>query len=590
MSVERPPETLPTVFEKGPRATPVHRALGEMHEGALVGTYRVVRHLGTGGMGSVYEAVHTEIGKVVALKLLSRDLAADPRARARFLREALAASRLEHPHVVNVTDVGAEGDLPFLVMELLRGEDLASCINRQPRGLPITEAVDILLAVSAGVFAAHQAGVVHRDLKPRNIFLARNSVKTEVEPKVLDFGISKLEGGVTGTSLTDSGALLGTVPYLAPEHIKGGTTDARSDQYALGVVLFETLTARYPHEGHTPYAVMQNIAEGRFFAPSAFRADVPEDLERRIARAMNTDPDARFASVFDFGRALLPFASARGQLIWAEYFGRDAGADPLAAGNTTAPLPPPPELAGGTALLPELSAPEPTPLPRHRPAPVRGRASAVLATVAASGVALAVAFALSGTAPWQRVRRRLMARTDLAAVPTTLPPPIASTRVRPPIARPALIPAPVAPPSAAFPSPAAPHSPAPPPPRVAPAPRMVSLDLRSHPPGAQVWLDKEVQTRGLTPLTLALPVGRQRRAVTFRLPGHQPQLLELIPSESRTVEVSLSKIPTSAPRARGPRPRRAGANRPENPQDASQNPAQETPPEASQEWSEKLLD
>jgi serine/threonine protein kinase len=598
-----PDETLPTVFEKGPRATPAHHVeVVEFGPTAMVGKYRIVRHLGSGGMGSVYEAVHGEIGKTVALKVLSRDLAADPRARTRFLREGLAASRLVHPHVVNITDVGSEGDVPFLVMELLRGEDLATCINRQPRGLPIEEAVDVLLAVAAGVFAAHQAGVVHRDLKPRNIFLARNTVKTEVEPKVLDFGISKLDGGsLTGTSLTESGALLGTVPYLSPEHVKGGVTDARSDQYALGVVLFECITGRYPHEGHTSYAVLQNIAEGRFFAPSAFRHDVPAALERALARAMATDPKARFPDVFALGRALLAFASARGQLVWAEYFGRDDRATSVGTATSTAQLAlPRPEDEPGPARL-SNSTTRSQRVGTRNPA-ARGAAWLVgLAAVAALGVLGVDQLRLGDRA------RAFLATSSLAHREITTPPSPPSPPT--PAAAPIVAVARQATPTA--PAVVAPPASAPLPPTFAPeieaadvtppsestpakttraaARRMVSIDLVSQPTGATVWLDKEVQPRGQTPLKLELLAEGQTHAVILRLRGHTPRVLPLIPSENRTLDVALAPAAPVRLRARGPRTRRVEQRAAIHPSGKSHQ-EQRPPEDTAQEWSEKLLD
>jgi serine/threonine-protein kinase len=321
--------------------------------GAQLGQYRIVERLGVGGMGSVYEAVHTGIDKTFALKVLSRDLAEDPRAQARFMLEAMLASRLDHPHVVKVTDFAAKDGIFYLVMELLRGEDLAEAIHRQARGMPFEEAVDVLLGVASGVYAAHQANVVHRDLKPSNVFLARNRLGDR-EPKVLDFGISKQDGLTAGTVLTASGALVGTVPYLSPEHVKGATPDARSDQYALGVILYECLTGRKPHEGHTPYAVMQNIAEGRFFPPSALNDAIPAALERHILRAMSTEPAARFSSVHAFGRALLPFASERQKVRWSEYFGPVAEDGGAATAEVPAPLAP--AISTRTTLLPEIPA------------------------------------------------------------------------------------------------------------------------------------------------------------------------------------------------------------------------------------------
>src|SRR4051812_46188934 len=157
--------------------------------GMVLGKYQIVQRLGSGGMGSVYEAIHRDISKPVALKTLASRLASDPQAQARFLREAASASRLTHPHVVDVIDFGSDGGITFLVMELLRGEELSAQIAREPDGTPVDQTADIMLAVCAGVFAAHEVGVIHRDLKPQNIFLARTHIG-DIVPKVLDFGIS----------------------------------------------------------------------------------------------------------------------------------------------------------------------------------------------------------------------------------------------------------------------------------------------------------------------------------------------------------------------------------------------------------------
>src|SRR5262252_5625324 len=162
---------------------------GPLEAGTCLGKYQVVRLIGEGGMGVVYEAVHLAIGKKVAIKIMSADLAADPDARARFVREAQLTSRVRHPHAVDVTDIGSEAGKTFLVMELLEGEDLASFIQWRGR-LPLEQAADIMLPVSAAVAAAHDEGIVHRDLKPHNIFLAQTR-DGALAPKVVDFGISK---------------------------------------------------------------------------------------------------------------------------------------------------------------------------------------------------------------------------------------------------------------------------------------------------------------------------------------------------------------------------------------------------------------
>jgi serine/threonine protein kinase len=315
------PLTLPTRRE-GPRrnAQPSGSEDIPLQPGFLLGKYRIVRRLGAGGMGSVYEATHVDIGRGVAIKVLSEDLVSDARARARFLREAATASRLEHPHVVDADDYGTEAGVPFIVMELLRGEDLRRQLDRQSRGLPIEDAADIMLAVCAGVSAAHRAGVVHRDLKPGNIFLARTALGDTV-PKVLDFGISKGKGSLVDASLTEPGTVLGTRYYISPEQVGGREADPRSDQYALGVVLYECLTGHRPYEGDSLFAVMTQIRKGNFPPPSRLRPELPGDLEAVVLRSMAPDPAARFPSVHAFGSALLLFASSKQRLLWADYYG-----------------------------------------------------------------------------------------------------------------------------------------------------------------------------------------------------------------------------------------------------------------------------
>ena len=279
---------------------PRHNPDGSLTPGTMLGKYQIVRQLGQGGMGAVFEAVHTGIGKAVAIKTMNPALATDPRSEERFLREAEAASRLEHPHVTSVTDFGSEGGVIYLVMELLRGEDLANLIARAPAGLETPFVADVMLAVCAGVFAAHESGLVHRDLKPQNIFLAQTALG-ELLPKVLDFGISKMVNRADGHSLTHSGSVMGTTHYLSPEQVQGAPLDGRSDEYALGVILYECVTGRRPHEGETLYAIMRSISEGRFAPPRALRPDLSPELEAVILRTMA-----------DAGRRPLPLRARAG--------------------------------------------------------------------------------------------------------------------------------------------------------------------------------------------------------------------------------------------------------------------------------------
>jgi serine/threonine-protein kinase len=277
-------------------------------------------------------------------------VAALPGARARFLREGEAASRIRHPNVVDVTDVGTEGATAYLVMEFLEGEDLASLIERTG-GLPVAQAADILVAVVAAIGVAHEEGVIHRDLKPGNIFMAR-SRHGGLNPTVLDFGISKLTSGSGNTlALTGTGASMGTPYYVAPEQIRSAAgADGQSDQYALGAILYECVTGQRAHQGETLYDVIRSVGDGNFPPPHVHRPDIPPALEQAILRAMRLNPAERFPSVQAFGRAILPFASPEAKARWGQALGGGGagGAADARAASTMVAAP----QAGGTVILP----------------------------------------------------------------------------------------------------------------------------------------------------------------------------------------------------------------------------------------------
>ncbi len=213
--------------------------------GTRVGRYALHRRLGVGGMGAVYEGVHEDLGKRVAIKLLHPQTAESAEARARFLREGRALARIRHPHVAEVFDVGQEANgLLYLVMELMEGESLGSLLERRGR-LSERETADIMIPLCAAVDAAHREGIIHRDLKPENIFLSRDA-HGQVVPKVLDFGISKVQHA-PGEALTGTQRWMGTPQYMSPEQAASGReVDARTDIYALGVVLYECVCGELP--------------------------------------------------------------------------------------------------------------------------------------------------------------------------------------------------------------------------------------------------------------------------------------------------------------------------------------------------------
>ena len=289
-----------------------------LRPGTKVGRYELIRLIGEGGMGTVYEAMDARLGRRVALKILSVDLKSKRKAAKRFAIEAQAAGRLDHPNVVAIFDFDVECEYPYMAMEYLQGETLATAIARG--ALAIDRLADIMLAVCAGVFAAHQAGIVHRDLKPSNIFLCRDWKGNETA-RVLDFGISKV-GGISQSELTQTGDIVGTSQYLSPEQASGTRhVSEASDQYSLGVVMYECLTQQTPQRGQPIYSLLRNIIEGRHASPRERRKDLPSALEAIVERAMHVRPKDRFSSVVELARALFPFASAEVQRQFADFCG-----------------------------------------------------------------------------------------------------------------------------------------------------------------------------------------------------------------------------------------------------------------------------
>jgi eukaryotic-like serine/threonine-protein kinase len=300
--------------------------------GTTLGRYTLVRRIGCGGMGEVYEATHRDLDKRVALKLLRPEFAARSQVRARFAREGVAASKLRHPHVVDVSDFAAEGDDLFLVMELLEGESLEDLLRRGPMAPARIAAV--MLPVCAAVDAAHRAGIVHRDLKPANIFLARSPLGDEVV-KVLDFGISKLTHVGAPEGLTASAATLGTSWYMSPEQVLGAhAVTPASDQFALGTMLYECAAGRRPFVGASLYLVMRAITAGE---REPLSTDAPRALVDLVERALSVSPEARFESVAALAQALLPIAAEPDRARWSAVFGAPDATAPAAPISTEAP-------------------------------------------------------------------------------------------------------------------------------------------------------------------------------------------------------------------------------------------------------------
>jgi eukaryotic-like serine/threonine-protein kinase len=258
------------------------------------GRYRVTRRLGSGGMADVWAAEDSQLGRRVALKLLSSRFAADPDFRERFRREASAAAGMQHPNIVSIYDRGEWDGTSYIAMELVDGRTLKQLI--QERGpLPPGMATDLAIEILKALRYAHKRGIVHRDIKPQNVL-----IDEEGQAKVADFGIARVET----SEMTQTGAIVGTVQYVSPEQAQGQPVSARSDLYSVGVVLYEMLTGQVPFDGEAPVSIALKHVSEPPVPPSQLEPGIPRPLEAVVLRALAKDPARRFASADEFIAAL----------------------------------------------------------------------------------------------------------------------------------------------------------------------------------------------------------------------------------------------------------------------------------------------
>ncbi len=289
-------------------------AIDELPRGLVVAdTYRLGECIGAGGMADVYEAEHVRLGNRVALKVLRTSARADSKGFDRFRHEARRVAALSSEHVVKVFDCGElPNGMPFLVMERLWGEDLRSLLAREGP-LPVRRAVELAIGACRGLAAVHAAGLVHRDLKPANLFVVRRWDGTDF-CKILDFGVAK----TLVSDTTASGALLGTIRYMAPEQLENpSAARAAADVYAVGAILYESLTGVPPQTGETVQALMFGILNRDIVPPSELRP-IPPELETVVSKALARDSSKRFPSAEAMARALAPFGSVAQPPLGAE--------------------------------------------------------------------------------------------------------------------------------------------------------------------------------------------------------------------------------------------------------------------------------
>ncbi len=498
----------------------------------LDGKYRIESLIAVGGMGAVYLGTHTQLRKRVAIKVLNPQLN-NPQMIERFHREAITASQIGHEGIAQVTDIGTSAENePFLVMEYLEGESLASRI-RNAGVLPIELAAELACSILSPLGAAHAAGIVHRDLKPDNVFLVRQSRGEMV--KLLDFGISRAQGLEGEFRLTTTGLVLGTPYYMSPEQARGDTNITyAADIYALGVILYEMLVGRVPINADNYNQLMYKVMTGDYTPPRTLRPEIPVELENIILATMSIEPEQRPGSAATLEQLLLPFCRGTFRDHTIERL-----SSPRLVNRTT---PPPvahhaPSPSGNfatdrtvqaapvpTPMQPLASQLEPaTPVPKAKSkAPLFG---ALLVLLLGGGIAAAVVMSKGGAEEKKPAVATTEApvATEPAVTPTEPPPPV--VKDEPPA-----------------------------------EPKKITLKFSIEPAGAQVFIDGEAQPEG----EIAVPADGKEHELKITAKNYTPHVETITFDESQRFTLSLEKIAAPAKPTKPTKPTKPG--RPSKPE------------------------
>ncbi|MBK9529694.1 MAG: serine/threonine-protein kinase [Acidobacteria bacterium] len=274
--------------------------------GSSIGHYRIVSKIGAGGMGEVYKAHDSRLDREVAIKVLPSEMSSDEDRLRRFEQEAKATSALNHPNILTVYDIGEHGGSPFIVAELLEGDELRQRLEEGP--IPLRKVTEYAQQIVSGLSAAHEKGIVHRDLKPENLFITKDD-----RVKILDFGLAKLREpsanihgseDATRRAMTDPGVVMGTVGYMSPEQVRGQMTDHRSDIFSFGLILYEMITGRRAFQEESLAETMSAIVKEEPPEITELNPNISPSLERIVRRCLEKKPDRRFQSTADLGFAL----------------------------------------------------------------------------------------------------------------------------------------------------------------------------------------------------------------------------------------------------------------------------------------------